>query len=81
VEKVEICGKIAGGTGNYNAHYAAYPDIDWPKQARAFTESLGALSPLLLWLYISRLFRIDMESIRSTDRAAPLPGRALPRYI
>ena len=38
---VHLLGKINGAVGNYNAHLAAYPDIDWPDFARAFVESLG----------------------------------------
>lgn len=38
---VSILGKINGATGNYNAHLAAYPGIDWPGFARRFVESLG----------------------------------------
>ena len=38
---VEILGKINGAVGNYNAHLAAYPDVDWPAMARSFVESLG----------------------------------------
>ena len=34
-------GKINGAVGNYNAHVAAYPDIDWPGFSRHFVESLG----------------------------------------
>ena len=34
-------GKINGAVGNYNAHVAAYPDVDWPKVSQAFVESLG----------------------------------------
>ena len=30
-----------GAVGNYNAHVASYPDIDWPAFSRAFVESLG----------------------------------------
>jgi adenylosuccinate lyase len=33
-------GKINGAVGNYNAHVAAYPDIDWAAFARRFVESL-----------------------------------------
>lgn len=33
--------KMNGATGNYNAHYAARPDIDWPQTARDFVESQG----------------------------------------
>ena len=36
-----LLGKINGAVGNYNAHLAAYPDIDWEAHARAFVESLG----------------------------------------
>ncbi|MDA1370711.1 MAG: adenylosuccinate lyase [Proteobacteria bacterium] len=35
-----ILGKINGAVGNYNAHLAAYPDVDWPAVAREFVESL-----------------------------------------
>jgi adenylosuccinate lyase len=34
-------GKINGAVGNYNAHLAAYPDVDWPAFSRRFVESLG----------------------------------------
>ncbi|MES2858668.1 MAG: adenylosuccinate lyase [Pseudomonadota bacterium] len=34
-------GKINGAVGNYNAHVAAYPDIDWPAFSQRFVESLG----------------------------------------
>ena len=34
-------GKINGAVGNYNAHIAAYPDIDWPAFSKHFVESLG----------------------------------------
>ncbi|WP_407351732.1 adenylosuccinate lyase [Luteimonas sp. R10] len=34
-------GKINGAVGNYNAHLAAYPDVDWPAFAERFVHSLG----------------------------------------
>jgi len=34
-------GKINGAVGNYNAHIAAYPDVDWAAFSRRFVESLG----------------------------------------
>ncbi len=37
----EILGKINGAVGNYNAHLAAYPEINWTEQAKIFVESLG----------------------------------------
>lgn len=34
-------GKFGGATGNFNAHYAAYPNIDWPSFAADFLRRLG----------------------------------------
>ena len=34
-------GKINGAVGNFNAHLAAYPDIDWPAFSARFVHSLG----------------------------------------
>lgn len=41
IKAVEFLGKINGAVGNYNAHYSAYPSIDWPAHAEAFVSSLG----------------------------------------
>lgn len=41
VANVEISGKINGATGNFNAHFVAYPDVDWLATAQSFVESLG----------------------------------------
>jgi adenylosuccinate lyase len=38
---VPIRGKINGAVGNYNAHIAAYPDVDWPQLGQRLVESLG----------------------------------------
>jgi adenylosuccinate lyase len=38
---VKIRGKINGAVGNYNAHVAAYPSVDWPRVAQRLVESLG----------------------------------------
>tara|TARA_R110002073_G_scaffold9242_1_gene47840 strand:- start:1366 stop:2736 length:1371 start_codon:yes stop_codon:yes gene_type:complete len=38
---VAILGKINGAVGNYNAHLAAYPNLDWEKFAHIFVENLG----------------------------------------
>ena len=37
----QYLGKINGAVGNFNAHIAAYPGVDWPALARSFVESLG----------------------------------------
>jgi adenylosuccinate lyase len=41
VAEVVLLGKINGAVGNYNAHLAAYPEVDWEKLVRGFVESLG----------------------------------------
>ncbi|MGB1110183.1 MAG: adenylosuccinate lyase [Gammaproteobacteria bacterium] len=41
VAGVPMLGKINGAVGNYNAHFSAYPDVDWPKFAQHFVENLG----------------------------------------
>jgi adenylosuccinate lyase len=44
--EVRLSGKMNGAVGNYNAHYAAYPEADWPDIAARFIEELGlAVSP------------------------------------
>jgi adenylosuccinate lyase len=37
----QMLGKINGAVGNFNAHIAAFPEVDWPQFAEAFVESLG----------------------------------------
>ncbi|HEX4880902.1 MAG TPA: adenylosuccinate lyase [Porticoccaceae bacterium] len=41
IEAVELTGKINGAVGNYNAHLAAYPGLDWPGIAARFVTGLG----------------------------------------
>lgn len=41
VANTEIYGKANGAVGNYNAHYSAYPEIDWPAFSQQFIEALG----------------------------------------
>ncbi|MFD2110975.1 adenylosuccinate lyase [Thiorhodococcus fuscus] len=41
IAEVALLGKINGAVGNYNAHRAAYPEIDWAAFSREFVESLG----------------------------------------
>jgi adenylosuccinate lyase len=37
--QIPFAGKFGGATGNFNAHYAAYPDIDWIAFADRFVSS------------------------------------------
>ncbi|MEQ5221207.1 adenylosuccinate lyase [Providencia alcalifaciens] len=41
LEQVEILGKINGAVGNYNAHIAAYPEVNWHDFSETFVTSLG----------------------------------------
>lgn len=41
IRQVPLLGKINGAVGNFNAHLIAYPEVDWPRVARGFVESLG----------------------------------------
>ena len=46
---VEMLGKVNGATGNFNAHVAAAPGVDWPRLAERFVKSLGlAYNPLTI---------------------------------
>jgi adenylosuccinate lyase len=44
LERVAILGKMNGAVGNFNAHVAALPLVDWPQFSAAFVESLGLKS-------------------------------------
>src|SRR5229473_3865963 len=44
LERVDILGKMNGAVGNFNAHVAALPQVDWPEFSRTFVESLGIAS-------------------------------------
>ncbi|MBQ5531106.1 MAG: adenylosuccinate lyase [Kiritimatiellae bacterium] len=41
IAAIELPAKMNGATGNYNAHLAAYPDVDWEALSRRTIESLG----------------------------------------
>lgn len=40
---IPFSAKFGGATGNFNAHYAAYPKKDWPKLANEFVEGVLGL--------------------------------------
>jgi len=61
VAQVKILGKMNGAVGNFNAHYCAYPEIDWPAFAKTFIESLGLeMNPYTIQIephdYMAELF-------------------------
>jgi len=41
LKQVELLGKMNGAVGNYNAHLAAYPDVNWEALSIKLVESLG----------------------------------------
>ncbi len=38
---ITLFGKMNGAVGNFNAHYSAYPDLDWPQISENFISELG----------------------------------------
>ena len=38
---MQFLGKINGAVGNYNAHLAAYPEVDWELNAQTLVTTLG----------------------------------------
>jgi adenylosuccinate lyase len=41
IERVALTAKANGAVGNFNAHFAAYPDVDWEALSRKFIEGMG----------------------------------------
>lgn len=41
IQNVQPLAKMNGATGNYNAHMAAYPEIDWPEFSKGVLSGLG----------------------------------------
>ncbi|MCK4730285.1 MAG: adenylosuccinate lyase [Candidatus Aenigmarchaeota archaeon] len=48
LKNYELLVKLNGATGNYNAHHAAYPDVDWINFTRDFVEKLNEKSKIKL---------------------------------
>ncbi|MFO7811721.1 MAG: adenylosuccinate lyase [Pelovirga sp.] len=34
IQQIELLGKINGAVGNFNAHFSAYPDVDWMRLSK-----------------------------------------------
>ena len=41
INDVSLAAKMNGAVGNYNAHFAAYPHVNWPALSRGVVDSLG----------------------------------------
>ena len=62
IECAEYLGKFSGAVGNFNAHVAAYPKLDWEDMSRGFVESLGlSWNPLTTQIeshdYLAEIFQ------------------------
>ncbi|MCF8112496.1 MAG: adenylosuccinate lyase [Desulfotignum sp.] len=53
LEKAPVQAKINGATGNYNAHYFVFPDIDWIAASQRFISSYLDLEPILFTTQIN----------------------------
>ncbi len=47
IEQTKVQAKINGATGNYNAHYFVYPQINWIKASQRFIDTHLNLAPIL----------------------------------
>ena len=41
LNKIKVCGKFNGATGNYSAHSITFPDVNWPVVNKKFIQNLG----------------------------------------
>jgi adenylosuccinate lyase len=41
LQQISMYGKFNGAVGNFNAHLAAYPELDWMTVSQTFVQSLG----------------------------------------
>ncbi|MFH2060017.1 MAG: adenylosuccinate lyase [Pseudomonadota bacterium] len=47
IDQVQVQAKLNGATGNFNAHYFVYPEIDWIEASQRFITRHLHLSPIL----------------------------------
>jgi adenylosuccinate lyase len=63
IASAEYLGKFSGAVGNFNAHVAAYPGVDWETLSRDFVGSLGLIwNPLTTQIeshdYLAEIFQV-----------------------
>jgi Adenylosuccinate lyase len=44
IDQLPFTAKFGGATGNFNAHHAAFPKLDWIKLANEFVEKILGLT-------------------------------------
>ena len=67
LKNIELLGKLNGAVGNFNAHFSAYPDIDWMTFSKEFVEELGLTwNPLTTQIeshdYMAQYFHVLIRS-------------------
>jgi len=67
LKNIELLGKLNGAVGNFNAHFSAYPDIDWMTLSKEFVEELGLTwNPLTTQIeshdYMAEYFHVLIRS-------------------
>ena len=67
LKNIELLGKLNGAVGNFNAHFSAYPDIDWMTLTKEFVEELGLTwNPLTTQIeshdYMAQYFHVLIRS-------------------
>ncbi len=55
LENTTLLAKLNGATGNYNAHYAAYPEVDWITFTKQFIESFNQTRKIKLNLVTTQI--------------------------
>ena len=78
-DKVEILAKWNGAVGNYNAHVAALPGVDWPTVSRQLRRVAGADVERIL--HADRAARLDRRVLRCARRHQHHPHRFCARYL
>jgi len=88
IKKNKILVKLNGATGNYNAHYCAYPNVDWIKFSTDFVEALNTneyikleLNPLTTQIEPQDSFVEIFDALRRTNTILIDFSQDLWRYI
>ncbi|CAN4084300.1 unnamed protein product [Withania somnifera] len=87
ISQIEMLGKFAVAVGNYNAHVAAYPEINWPEIAEEFVISLGLkFNPYVPEIethdYMAKLFHsiVQFNNILTT-KAGEIGSSTMPQKV
>ena len=76
--RVPILGKMNGAVGNFNAHLAAYPDVDWPALAATSSSAGPRVEPVH---DADRAARLHGRAASTRSRAQHRAARSRPRPL